>query len=147
MNPETLFSLAGAVVVPGWLLLAVAPGWRWTRRYTTFAIPALLGTLYLYLMATNFGGAAGGFGSLADVGLLFENPELRLAGWIHYLAFDLFVGAWEVRDSRRLGLRHMLVVPCLGLTSMVGPAGLLAYLGLRTGLRGTSLAWHGPPRG
>jgi hypothetical protein len=146
MTPETLFSVASAVVVPGWLLLAVVPTWRWTRLYTTVAVPVLLGALYLYLIATNLGGSQGGFGSLAGVALLFENQSLLLAGWIHYLAFDLFVGAWQVRDARSLGLRHVLVIPCLILTFMLGPVGLLAYLGLRTGVPDTWLAWRRPPQ-
>ena len=145
MTPEALFVVASAAVVPGWLLLAVSPTWRWTRRYTTVVVPVLLGALYVYLMATHFGDSGGGFGSLEDVARLFENEHLLLAGWIHYLVFDLFVGAWEARDARRAGLRHVLIIPCLILTFMLGPVGLLAYLGLRTGVRGTSLAWRGPP--
>ena len=47
---------------------------------------------------------------IADVARLFENPYLLLAGWVHYLAFDLFIGAWEVRDARRLEINHLLVV-------------------------------------
>ena len=86
-------------------------------------------------MGFNLSGADGGSGSLAEVSRLFENPYLLLAGWVHYLAFDLFIGAWEVRDARRLGIPHLLVVPCLGLTFILGPVGLLLYLGLRAGLR------------
>ena len=99
-----------------------------------------------YLMVTHFGNATGGFGSLAGVAQLFDNEYLLLAGWVHFLAFDLFVGAWEVRDARRLSLRHVLVVPCLILTFMLGPVGLLAYLGVRAGVRGHSLAWRRPRR-
>jgi hypothetical protein len=54
-----------------------------------------------------------------------------LAGWIHYLAFDLFVGAWEVRDAQRQGIHHLLVIPCLLATLMAGPAGLALYWLLR----------------
>ena len=64
------------------------------------------------------------------MGLLFTSPHAVLAGWIHYLAFDLFVGAWEVRDARRHGLSHWMVVPCLALTLMLGPFGLLINAGL-----------------
>ncbi len=53
-------------------------------------------------MLANFYEAKGGFGSLAEVALLFSNPHILLAGWIHYLAFDLFIGGWEVRDAQRL---------------------------------------------
>ena len=59
---------------------------------------------------------------------LFENPWLLLAGWAHYLAFDLFIGGWEVRDAQRRGIPHLLVVPALVLTFLFGPAGLLLYL-------------------
>ena len=76
------------------------------------------------------------FNTLAGVKSLFQNDALLLAGWIHYLAFDLFVGSWEVRDANRLGIHHLLVIPCLVCTLMLGPAGLLAYFVLRVILRG-----------
>ncbi len=56
---------------------------------------------------------------------------MLLAGWLHYLAFDLFVGAWEVRDASTHGVPHVLVVPCLLLTFLLGPIGLLAYHAVR----------------
>jgi hypothetical protein len=105
-----------------------------TRALISLPLAGLLGALYAVLIATNIFGAAGGFGSLGDVARLFENPYLLLAGWVHYLAFDLFVGAWEVRDARRLQINHLIVVPCLLLTFMLGPVGLLLYLGVRGSL-------------
>ena len=57
---------------------------------------------------------------------------MLLAGWIHYLAFDLLVGTWEARDSRERGIPHLLLVPCLILTFLFGPAGWLLYLGMRS---------------
>lgn len=136
MSPEALFSAASGLVVPGWLLLIFAPRWRWTERIVSASVlPLLLSAVYLYLIAGHFGGAQGGFGSLADVLKLFQNPHLLLAGWIHYLAFDLFVGGWEARDARRLGIPHLLVVPCLLLTFLFGPAGFLSYSVLRAALR------------
>ena len=132
MTPERLFDLATWVALPGWLLLVFLPRWRWSARLVgSVLIPALLGGLYLVLIVRWFGSSEGGFGSLAEVRAFFENPWLLLAGWIHYLAFDLFVGAWELRDAQRIGLHHLLVVPCLALTLMFGPVGLLLYLLLR----------------
>ena len=64
-------------------------------------------------------------------GWLFTSPEIALAGWIHYLAFDLFVGAWEVRTARREGIAFLLVLPCLALTFLFGPAGFLVFSMLR----------------
>ena len=136
MSPEQLFSLCGMLVLPGWLLLVFLPRWRWTARLVwPVVIPLLLALIYLYLVATTFGRTPGGFGSLAEVSLLFSNSWVLLAGWIHYLAFDLFVGSWEVRDAQRVGVHHLLVVPCLVLTFMFGPVGLLLYLILRASLR------------
>ena len=67
---------------------------------------------------------------------LFRNEWLVLAGWIHYLAFDLFVGAWEVRDSQDRGISHFLVIPCLLLTFFLGPIGLLLYFTVRSIISG-----------
>jgi len=75
--------------------------------------------------------AEGGFDTLAEVKALFSVDALLLAGWIHYLAFDLFIGAWIVRDSQTHDLRHWLVIPCLFFTLMTGPFGLLTYLLLK----------------
>ncbi len=134
--PETLFSFASTLVVPGWLLLVFAPRWRWTNRILgSAALSLVLAALYLVLVAWRMPGGEGGFGSLADVDRFFRDPYLLLAGWIHYLAFDLFIGAWEVRDAQRLGLPHLLVVPCLVMTFLLGPIGLLAYVFLRWTLR------------
>jgi hypothetical protein len=66
------------------------------------------------------------------VATLFQKPELLLAGWIHYLAFDLFIGGWEIRDSQRHGIPHLLVLPSLLMTSMLGPIGLLFYFAIRS---------------
>ena len=131
MTAESLFSLAGMLVLPGWLLLVVAPRWKWSQRYATFVAPLLIGGLYAWVFATHYGEGRGGFGSLADVGLLFQNPWLLLAGWVHYLAFDLFTGAWETRDAARCGIPQLVVIPCLVLTFLVGPVGLLLYLSIR----------------
>jgi hypothetical protein len=139
MDSETLemiFSLTGALAMVGWAALILLPGVDFVvRRLTRMIIPGLIGVLYVGLMIIHLGDgpADGGFGSLAGVAALFTVEGLLLAGWIHYLAFDLFVGSWEVEDARSRGLPHLLVIPCLLLTFMGGPAGLLLYLILRTG--------------
>jgi hypothetical protein len=77
------------------------------------------------------------FTSFSAVEYFFHTPGAVLAAWIHYLAFDLFVGAWMVQDARRRRILHLAVIPCLMLTFVLGPAGLLIYFLLRTGLRGS----------
>jgi hypothetical protein len=64
---------------------------------------------------------------LHAVAQLFYNPWFLLAGWIHYLAFDLFVGCWQVRHAQQQGIPHWMVVPCLILTFLFGPMGWLMY--------------------
>ena len=132
MQPDALFQLSGPLAMAGWLALAATPlAPRLTQLAASLVIPVVLSLGYTALILANWSGAEGGFGSLADVMLLFTNPAVALAGWLHYLAFDLFVGAWEVRTARREGIPHLLVLPCLVLTFLFGPIGLLAFLGLR----------------
>jgi len=136
MSLETIFSTCGTLAMLGWLLLIFVPRWKWTARFIAAClVPLALAVVYLVLVATHFGQSEGGFGSLAEVSLLFRNPHNLLAGWIHYLAFDLFIGAWEVRDAQKIGLHHLLVVPCLVLTFLLGPIGLLLYFGLRWSIK------------
>ncbi len=129
---DQLFSVCGAVAALGWLLLIVTPRWPTTQLLAGAVLPAALASVYLILVVRSLPGAEGGFGSLAEVAALFSHPPLLLAGWIHYLAFDLFIGAWETRDAARHNLSHWLVIPCLVLTFFVGPIGLLAYLAIRS---------------
>ena len=132
MELEQFFSVATFLAVGGWLLLAVLPKHHIAQLMAGIVIPLTLSAGYLYLIAMHFNGAEGGFSSLADVATLFQKQELLLAGWIHYLAFDLFIGAWESRDAQRNGLPHLVVIPCLIMTFMLGPIGLLFYFAIRT---------------
>lgn len=134
MSPEQIFSLAGALSMLGWAGLVLAPRWTITRDWLApVVVPLLIGVVYVTLMLTYIDRApeGGGFDSLAGVAALFSVEELLLAGWIHYLAFDLFVGAWEVKDAQEQGIHHLLVIPCLILTLMAGPGGLLLYWVIR----------------
>jgi hypothetical protein len=72
-------------------------------------------------------GAGGGFGSIAEVRALFAQDALLLAGWVHYLAFDLLIGALEVKQAKQIGIPHVLIVPALILTFLLGPAGLVLF--------------------
>lgn len=131
MTAERLFSILNLVAMASWILLAALPGRRLVARTITgVVVPALLAVVYVGLIASHWGGP-GGFSSLAAVALLFSDPWVLLAGWVHYLAFDLLIGTWEVIDSRERGIPHVLVIPCLFLTFMFGPAGWLLYQGVR----------------
>jgi hypothetical protein len=135
LTPDFLFKLASQVAFLGWLLLLVAPRWRGTQAVVlSGALPLVLAASYVGLISyqTLIHPAPGaGFGSLAEVAALFREPWALLAGWVHYLCFDLAVGAWEARDARRRGMPHLALIPCLAATFLLGPLGLLLYCGLR----------------
>jgi hypothetical protein len=131
MNPDALFRVANSMILPAWLLLVVLPRWRYTQRIAGWTWPAVLAVLYASIVLRPGVLADADMGTLAGVMRLFENPLTVTAGWIHYLCFDLFVGSWEVREAQRLGMSHAAVIPCLLLTLMLGPLGLLLFLLLR----------------
>lgn len=131
MNSELVFSIASTIALVAWLALVFAPRARSTGVVTATAVPLLFAVAYVVILAFTLGRGPGDFQSLAGVSALFSNPWTLLAGWIHYLAFDLLVGGWEVRDAQRRGIPHLWVVPCLVLTFMLGPAGWLLYRAVR----------------
>jgi Domain of unknown function (DUF4281) len=131
MTAEQLFSIVNAIALAAWVPLVFLPRVRWTARVVPVAIPCVLALVYVVLVSATFARSEGGFSSLAGVKALFGNPWLLLAGWTHYLAFDLFIGGWELRDAQQRGIPHLLVVPALVLTFLFGPAGWLLYLAIR----------------
>lgn len=131
-DPHVLFQLTGPLAILGWLTLFLAPfAPRLADAIATLVIPVLLSVGYTGLILVHWADAPGGFDSLANVMLLFTNPAVALAGWVHYLAFDLFVGAWIIRTARAERIPHLLVLPCLVLTFLFGPAGFLSFIALR----------------
>ncbi len=133
MTPELVFSVANALAALSWLLLIVLPRRASVARgMASFGVPVVLALVYVALIATRWAGSAGGFSTLADVAELFSNPWLLLAGWVHYLCFDLLIGYWQTRDAADRGIPHVFVVPCLVLTFLFGPAGWLLYQGIRS---------------
>jgi len=139
MNVEQIFFLANLLAMAGWLLLIFAGRTRWAAPVACGVIlPLLFAVLYAGLLAGHLAGSPGSFQTLAGVSALFENRWLLLAGWVHYLAFDLFIGAWQVRDARVQDISHLLVIPCLILTFLFGPVGLLLYFLIRLAYKRTA---------
>jgi hypothetical protein len=129
LSPDLAFRAGNLLALASWIALALSPpSRRWTPRVwqiTGLGVPLLLALAYVALLLGHWG--PGGFGSLDQIRQLFERPGLLAAGWLHYLAFDLFVGTWIARDAAQRKLPHLAVLPCLALTFLFGPAGLLAY--------------------
>ncbi len=131
---DTIFSTCSSLAMLGWAGLILLPGRRLVVEVLArVAIPLVIAAIYLFLMASNYTAApaGAGYGTLDAVAALFTVRGLLLAGWIHYLAFDLFVGSWEVSDARANGIHHLLVVPCLLATFMFGPIGLGLYFAVK----------------
>ena len=133
MNLETVFSMANTLVLPQWLLMIFAPNWRWTQKIAnSYIIPLLLAIVYACYIFSGIGEMDfRAFSTLAGVMKLFTIEQGVLAGWIHYLCFDLFTGTWIFKDSLEKGLNRIAVGLCLFFCFMLGPVGLLLYLGLR----------------
>lgn len=129
MSDAQLFQYANTTALLSWIALAIQP--RRVAPVLRFVIPALFAVLYIWALSSAPKNPDGGFGSLVQVKALFTQDRAVLAGWVHYLAFDFFIGCWEVMDARERGISHLLVVPCLFLTFMFGPVGLLLYFGVR----------------
>lgn len=129
MNPDTLYLVFNLGILPAWLSLILAPRWWLTRRAVlSGAYSVIYAVLYGILVVT---AAAGDvtldFNSFAAVSRLFDQPLLLLAGWVHYLAFDLLVGAWIVKDGQERQLPHWWLAPVLIMTLYFGPLGYLLY--------------------
>lgn len=133
MTTDVLFSYANTLALLGWILLLIIPEWRYTKLIVLGTlIPIILSALYLYLIIKHYGAMQeGGFGSIAELKILFANPDLILLGWVHYLAFDLFIGTWEYSDAKKHGINRFLIIPCQILTFLAGPVGLFLYIVLR----------------
>lgn len=127
-----LFSIANGAALAGWIVLLATPFLpRIANIVSGYAIPLALSAIYTGIAIAYFGGAEGGFDTLQNVALLFTQPEMVLLGWVHFLAFDLFIGAWEARTARAEAIPFLLVIPCLVFTFLLGPVGLLMFLALR----------------
>jgi hypothetical protein len=137
---ELMFKAAHVVVLVGWVALVFAP----LRRSALIGIARLTGALLAGLYTIGFLASVSEASVLATnytlegIGIFFADPALRLLGWVHYLAFDLWVGAWEAEEADRIGLHHAILIASLVLTFLLGPVGLLSFLLARALRRGSS---------
>ena len=136
MTPEAMFQIANPVAMLGWIALIFAPfAPRITDLIANFIIPMLMALAYSALILVYWSGSTGGYGNLPDVMALFTDPHIALAGWVHYLAFDLLIGAWAVRHARAAQIPHLLVLPHLVMIFLFGPAGYLTYYAMHAAFR------------
>jgi Domain of unknown function (DUF4281) len=126
------FKTATYIAFIGWALLIFLPHWQYTDKAIKNIAVIMLGVLYVYLLLfrKNIEGEVypkGGFTTLKGVMNLFTNPKGVLAGWVHYLAFDLLVGVYIKTEANIIGMSHWWQIPCFLLAFMFGPAGYLLF--------------------
>ncbi len=143
MNWELIFTVANRFALICWLVLAFAPARTRVLPWVFYGGTGLLALTYTVLIIPMMAGmidagappgATGGtpdFNTLAGVMSLFDSKGGTTIGWIHYLAFDLFVGIWMARNADRRGIHRLVQIPILFLVLMFGPIGLTLYLILR----------------
>ena len=136
MDPAQIFQIVNLLPMPIWAVWMAAPSSRLSRTLARSLWPwAVLASTYLVFITIAIAGSGGfdpgAYGSLDGVMKLFDSRWATLAGWTHYLCFDLFVARWIMNDAPDAGY---WLVPILVLTFLFGPAGLLCYLAARGSL-------------
>ncbi len=132
MTLDLAFKLSNNLAMIGWILLLALPRWKWTVKLVTGIVVTILAVLYVVFVVQALSPEEmKSFGTLEGIMELFTDKGAVLAGWIHYLAFDLMVGVFIVTNAIKNKISHWFVIPCLLLTFMLGPTGLLIYLIIR----------------
>jgi len=132
---ELLFRASNLLVLPIWALMILLPRWRWTARVIqsplVSVVPALV---YIALVLPRLGTIwpVVSRPTLPGVEALLASPAGATIAWAHFLAFDLFVGRWIYLDGQERRISSWLMAPVLFLTLMLGPAGFLCYLVVRS---------------
>lgn len=134
MTTSAVFQFANTIAMLMWVLMILLPNWKGTRFLVDYKlVPILLSGLYIiYIVQSVQGGGSMDFSSLESVKKLFTVEIAVLAGWLHYLAFDLVVGMWILDQNRVLKINHLILVPCLLGAFIFGPVGFLLYMIVRT---------------
>lgn len=139
MNWETLFTALNLTAIAGWVILFVAPrDWRILGLLPRHVVPGAIALVYSGLIAAHFAGSGGGYESLAAVRELLAPDPMLLAGWAHFLAFDLLIGVLLAERMDNAGINRLLQIPALVATFLFGPLGWLLGLATEAGAR-----WHG----
>jgi hypothetical protein len=130
---SNLYKLVNAVAAIGWVILIFLPNWNLADSAIKYGIVVGLSVFYIYILfirkdIENEVYPKGNFTSLEGVINLFKNPRNLLAGWVHYLAFDLMLGIFIKAQANEIGMSHFLQIPCFILTFMLGPVGYLLFV-------------------
>lgn len=128
MNISSIFQVANAFAMIGWLFLLIFPNWKYTKPSIVTGIVLVLAFFYTFLVLKDIGDFnPNSFNTIEGVKALFQKDEALLAGWIHYLAFDLFTGLYIAENAPKHGISRLIVSIILPFTFMFGPMGLALF--------------------
>lgn len=140
---ELYFKVANVFAMSGWLILMCLPNWQYTGDFVLYVSFILLAFLYIFLLQKNLRTKPAahhaenqktdkpGFSNLRGVLALLKNPIGALAAWVHILAFDLMMGLYIHHEGAAANISHWYLLPCYFFTLMLGPIGVLMFLGLK----------------
>ena len=127
---ETIFNIFNSGILLFWILLLVLPKKVFTQKVIAFPwVPLAFAIGYAYFLSFTTGTLSADFSSLSSLTEMFQNSNPRgvAAGWLHYLAFDFWVGCWMLKNSQEKGVKHLWMIMPLIFTFMLGPVGIILY--------------------
>lgn len=129
MTTSQLFDFANVFVLPFWLLMIVLPKWQITQKVMESYLPFVaLAGLYIYLFIGSIepeSAQALANPTLEVIAEFFSTEQVAATGWVHFLAFDLFVGRWIYWQGQKTGV---WTIHSLSLCLFAGPMGLLSHI-------------------
>lgn len=136
-SPDLLFTAGNLIVFCAWMMVIFVPDRSPRLMFIPkYAVPALFAFVYAGITLAHFYASGGGYGSLAELRTLFATDELLVAGWLHYLAFDLFIGVWIAEQADRISILRMIQAVILIAAFIFPPVGLLLFLATRVFMLG-----------
>jgi len=131
---ETLYMWLNLGVLPFWFILIVFPQSHLSRIFVTSIFPFfILSGVYIfilyksYLIGYDFDGNFSLYLGLSELSRLFEEHLYIMIFWTHFIAINLFIGGWIVKDSQKFSINKVLMAVPLIVTYLIGPIGLFLY--------------------
>ncbi|CAO3616331.1 unnamed protein product [Cunninghamella blakesleeana] len=136
---DTIFNIVNIIPLPVWLLMSIAPQWNVTHTIVKSHITSIvISIIFVALNIIHFSNDTDefeitGFFSLNVIAYVFSKRFIVLIGWVHYLAFDVFIGSWIFLDNlkNKTPLPHFFMILCFLFTYTFGPSGFLLYVTLK----------------
>ena len=131
---EILYMWINLGVLPFWFILIVFPQSHLSRIFVASIFPFfILSGVYIfilyksYLIGYDFNGNFTLYLGLSELSRLFEDHLYIMIFWTHFIAINLFIGGWIVKDSQKFSINKVLMAVPLIVTYLIGPIGLLLY--------------------